>query len=60
MILIFTSMAISELRTPESMAKPCSVNAKGSFQIQPQLDITGCDFKIAHSETHLSHPILKL
>ena len=34
---------------PENTAKPCSVNAKGSLRVLPQLDITDCDFKIAHS-----------
>ena len=37
----------------ENTAKICSVNAKGSFQIQPQLGITDCDFK------HLNKNIAK-
>ncbi|EXY64266.1 hypothetical protein M115_3682 [Bacteroides fragilis str. 3719 T6] len=31
------------------MASPCSVKAKGSLRVPPQLDITICDFKISHS-----------
>ena len=58
MILLMSPQNCGQI--PENIAKTCSVNAKGSFRIQPQLDITGCDFKIAHSEAHLSHPILKL
>jgi len=47
MMAILTRMARSLLRTEESIATPCSVNAKGRYRRPPQdLEVTICDLKI--------------
>jgi hypothetical protein len=46
--IIISRMAWSLLRTEESIATPCSVNAKGGYRRPPQdLEVTICDLKIA-------------
>jgi hypothetical protein len=50
MIWILTRIALGLLRTPESMAMPCSVNAYGNaLRIPPQPEVTICDFKSLNS-----------
>jgi hypothetical protein len=49
MISMFTNVARLLLRTLESMATPCSVNAYGRVLRPPQIDVTICDFKLANS-----------
>jgi len=45
-IAMFTKMARSLLRTEESMATPCSVNANGSLRRPPcPFEVAVCDFK---------------
>ena len=48
-IAMFARIAISLCKRPDSIATPCSVNARGSFLLPPQLDVTICDFKLLNS-----------
>ena len=51
MMLMFTKMARSLLRTLESMATPCSVNAIGAYRkpLRSALEVTVCDLQVANS-----------
>ena len=49
MISIFTRIARGLFSTLESIATPCSVNAKGEYLRPPQLEVTICDLKSATS-----------
>ena len=40
------SMACILLNTLDSIATPCSVNAKGMYRKPPQLEVTICDLKL--------------
>ena len=49
MICRFISIVYSLRKTLESIATPCSVNAKGKNLLPPRFDITKCDIKFSHS-----------
>ncbi len=52
MISTLTGAALDERNTLESIAMPCSVNARGSFRRPPRpvlFDVTDCDIKTPHS-----------
>lgn len=48
-IEIFTSIAFSLFRTLDSIAIPCSVNAKGIYRTPPLFEVTICDLKLLNS-----------
>lgn len=47
----FTSIALSLLRTVDSIATPCSVNANGGIRVPPhvELEVAFCDLKFINS-----------
>jgi len=49
MISMFTCAARGLRRTLESIATPCSVNARGGFRVPPQLDVPDWNIKLLRS-----------
>jgi hypothetical protein len=52
MISMFTAIALALFKTLDSIATPCSVNARVAFLRPPRLgsfEVTDCDFKLLSS-----------